>query len=164
MERTDNHFTKDYLQSLFLYKNGQLHWKKTKGRRVANTIAGTKSHHYWQICIDYVIYRTHRLIWIYHYGNSPYLIDHINGNTFDNKIENLRECNSHQNQFNKKISKNNVSGIKGVGWCKQKNQWRARIMIDGKDCHIGFFDNLQDAKETIRLKRVEIHGIFSRNA
>lgn len=163
MQRTDSHFTRDQLEALFTYKDGQLYWKKTKGRRVANTLAGTKSHHYWQVGIDYVIYRVHRLIWIYHHGASAGAIDHINGNTFDNRIENLRECDLSQNQYNRKISKNNSSGIKGISWNSQKNKWRARIIVDGKDCCIGHFDNLRDAETAIDLKRVELHGIFARN-
>ena len=163
MERTDSHFTKDDLRSLFNYKDGQLYWKQTKGRRIANTIAGTRSHHYWQICIDYVIYRTHRLVWIYHHGYSPDVIDHINGDTFDNRIENLRECSKSQNQHNRKIDSKNLSGVKGVGWCKRKNKWRARIIVDGKEHHIGFFDDLQDAKKVMNSKRTELHGIFARS-
>ena len=163
MQRTDSHFTKDHLQSLFVYKDGQLYWKETKGRRFANTLAGTKSHHYWQICIDYIIYRTHRLVWIYHYGYSPNMIDHINGNSFDNRIENLRECNQAQNQYNRKINKNNLSGVKGVVWCKQKNKWRTRLVVDGKEYHIGFFDDLHNAEKVINLKRIELHKMFAKN-
>ena len=32
----------------------------------------------------------HRLIWQYHYGKIPTIVDHINGDTSDNRIENLR--------------------------------------------------------------------------
>jgi hypothetical protein len=102
-------------------------------------------------------------VWIYHHGYSPDVIDHINGDTFDNKIENLRECSKSQNQQNRKIDTNNLSGVKGVGWCKKKNKWRARIIVDGKEHHIGFFDDLQDAKKVMNLKRIELHGIFARN-
>jgi hypothetical protein len=164
MHRTDSHFTKEHLQSLFVYKDGHLYWKNTKGRLISGSLAGTKSHHYWQICIDYVIYRTHRLVWIFHHGNSPASVDHINGNTFDNRIENLRECNASQNQHNKKVSKLNTSGIKGVGWCKQKQKWRARLCVDGKEFNIGFFDNIKEAEKTISNKRKELHGIFARQS
>ena len=160
--RTDSHFTKEHLQSLFDYRDGNLFWKKTKGRLKAGSLAGTKSHHYWQTCIDYVIYRNHRLVWIFHHGYSPFSVDHINGDTFDNRIENLRECTASQNQQNKKFQKSNTSGIKGVGWCKQKQKWRARLLVDGKEFHIGFFDNIKDAEIEISQKRKILHGVFAR--
>jgi hypothetical protein len=164
MHRTDNHFTKEHLQALFTYANGSLYWRERKGRRLAGALAGTASHHYHQICIDYVLYRTHRLVWAYHYGASAHTIDHINNNSFDNRIENLRECNSSQNSQNSRLPKLNTSGIKGVAWCKQKQKWRGRIAVDGAEKHIGFFTTIDEAKEAMLSARTKLHGLFARNA
>lgn len=162
MPKTDSHFTKDLLHRLFEYKQGHLYWKEKKGRRTAGSLAGTKAQRYWQTCIDYVLYRNHRLIWVYHNGPCEGSIDHINGDTFDNRIENLRECSSTQNQYNRKKSKSNTSGVKGVGWSAQKQKWRARIIVDGREFHIGFFDTLKDAECAIFQKRQQVHGVFAR--
>lgn len=164
MPRTDSHFTKEHLQVLFTYQNGNLYWKERKGRRLAGSLAGTASHHYHQICINYILYRTHRLIWAFHYGASLYLIDHINNDPFDNRIENLRECRNSQNSQNSRTPKSNTSGVKGVAWCMQKQKWRARIVADGKEFHVGFFNDIEEAKKIIAEKRKQLHGIFSRNA
>lgn len=158
--KTDHILSKEYLNSLFYYKDGHLYWKMTKGRILKDTIAGTKSHHYYQICIDYKIYRTHRLVWIYHNGNTDQIIDHINNDSFDNRIENLRVCTLSQNLCNSKIFKNNTSGIKGVNWCIQKNKWRARLILEKKEIHIGFFNNLEDAKNKITEQRKLLHKEF----
>jgi hypothetical protein len=48
-------------------------------------------------------------------------------------------------QESRKINKNNTSGAKGVYWNKQKKKWQARIGFKGKDTHIGYFLNKQDA-------------------
>jgi HNH endonuclease len=163
--RTDSHFTKEYLQSLFEYKDGELYWRETtRGKRQAGAKAGTRSHHYFQICIDHKLYRTHRLVWAYHNGPTPHQIDHINGDAFDNRIENLRECTLSQNQYNRKIAKQNKSGVKGIGWCKQKQKWRGRMIVDGKEHHIGFFDSIEDAEKAVQEKRALLHGIFARHA
>jgi hypothetical protein len=164
MEHTDSHFTKEQLHCFFTYTDGNLFWKSKKGRRVAGTLAGTASHHYHQICIDYKIYRTHRLIWAYHNGPAKLNIDHANGNTFDNRIENLRECTTAENQYNQVKSKANTSGLKGVNWCKQKQKWRARIRVDGKEFHVGFFNSVENAAKVIAKKRAELHGVFARIA
>ena len=161
--KTDHTLTKDYLNSLFVYKDGNLFWKKTKGRIVGGSLAGTKSHHYYQICINYKIYRTHRLIWIFHNGNTNSMIDHINGDSFDNRIENLRICTISENSFNSKIHINNSSGVKNVSWSSQKQKWRARIVFKNKEIHVGFFDNLNDAKINIELVKKNLHKEFYRN-
>jgi hypothetical protein len=163
MPKTDDHFTKAHLQSLFTYADGHLYWKDRKGRRTAGTLAGTPSHHYHQICIDYKLYRAHRLIWAFHNGPSQISIDHINGDAFDNRIENLRECTTNENHHNSKRPKSNTSGVKGVSWCKQKQKWRARIGVDGKEFHIGFFNSVKEAEKTIAKKRDQLHGVFARN-
>lgn len=163
MYRTDSHFTKAALQNLFTYANGNLYWKERKGRRVEGALAGTASHRYHQICIDYVLYRTHRLVWAYHYGASACTIDHINGNPFDNRVENLRECSNAQNQQNSRCPKSNTSGVKGVAWCKQKQKWRGRITVDGLEIHIGFFTTITKAKDAMSAARTKLHGVFARS-
>jgi hypothetical protein len=161
--KTDHILKKEYLNELFEYKDGNLFWKKAKAGTAKGSLAGTKSHHYYQICINYKIYRTHRLIWIFHNGNTENTIDHINGNSFDNRIENLRICNLSENSCNSRKKKNNTSGVKGVGWCLQKKKWRARIVHKNKEIHIGFFDNLNQAEIKIKEKRQEIHKEFTNN-
>jgi hypothetical protein len=161
--KTDHILTKEYLNELFEYKDGNLYWKSFRKGTLKGLLAGTKSHHYYQICINYKIYRTHRLIWIFHNGNTEKTIDHINGDSFDNRIENLRSCNLSENSCNSKNRKNNTSGVKGVGWCLQKKKWRARIVHQNKEIHIGFFDDLNQAKTKIKEKRQEIHKEFTNN-
>ena len=163
MHRTDSHFTKEQLQALFEYSCGKLYWRVPKGRRKVGMYAGTASHHYHQICIDYTLYRTHRLVWAYHYGASTSTIDHINGNSFDNRIENLRECNTSQNHQNSRLAKSNTSGIKGVAWCKQKQKWRGRITVDGVGMHIGFFSTVDESKNAMSAARKKLHGLFARS-
>jgi len=161
--KKDYTLTKEYLNELFDYKDGNLYWKKSRKGISNNLLAGTKSTHYYQICINYKIYRTHRLIWIFHNGNTEDCIDHINGNTFDNHIENLRICDLAKNSWNSKIRKNNTSGVKGIGWCLQKKKWRARVVCKNKEFHVGFFDDLEKAKIKIKEKRQELHKEFSNN-
>ena len=158
--RTDNNLTKEYLRSLFDYRDGNLFWKVSRKGILKDRLAGAKSHHYYQICINYKIYRTHRLIWIYHYGNTDFLIDHINGNTFDNRIENLRVCNESESSCNVKKSKRNTSGVKGVDWSVQKMKWRARIIFKKKTFHVGFFKDIKEAEQKIKERRLLIHKEF----
>lgn len=65
-------------------------------------------------------------------GDKDIQIDHINKDKIDNRRSNLRICNNQKNSFNKRKYITNTSGYKGVYFDKDRNKWRASIMIDGK--------------------------------
>lgn len=88
------------------------------------------------------IYAHRAAYWMYH-GELPKIIDHINGNTFDNRICNLRASNYLQNNRNCSIQKNNKTGIVGVRMVRGK--YYAAIGHEGKNIHLGVFDNIEDA-------------------
>jgi hypothetical protein len=118
--------------------------KQTKIGDVAGGLH--KSTGYWQICIDYHVYRAHRLAWLYMTGAWPMnQIDHINFNRIDNRFDNLREATNSQNQGNRGIQKNNTSGFKGVRWNISAKKWRSQIYINNKHIYLGGFDSINDA-------------------
>lgn len=85
------------------------------------------------------------------------LVDHINGDTLDNRKVNLRICTNAQNQMNaKKQDINNASSIyKGV--IKHK-PWRASIA----NTTIGYFDTEIEAAQAYDTKAVELYGDFAK--
>ncbi len=72
-------------------------------------------------------------------------IDHINHNKLDNRLKNIRICTQSQNCMNRKKSNTNTSGIVGVGWIAEKNEWRASLTLKGKFINLGYFKNKKDA-------------------
>ena len=87
-------------------------------------------------------------------------IDHINRNGLDNRKENLRICNKSQNACNSTIPRHNTSGIKGVCWDKSCNKWLSRIKINGKQKHLGRFNNKLEAREVYRKEAKDHFGEF----
>jgi hypothetical protein len=160
--------TVDLLNHLFEYdkETGNLIWKikpSSRGHHVkAGDIAGTlKSHGYLCVGINYNSYRAHRLIFLMHKGYLPKTVDHINGDKLDNRIENLRAATVGQNQHNRKTNANNTSGYKGVSWSKAQKKWTARITLERKIIHLGYFANVEEAAEVVRKAREELHGDFA---
>ena len=81
-------------------------------------------------------------------------IDHIDNNRQNNNLINLRFATTTQNAQNAKISSKNTSGTKGVYWNKNRNKWRAQIMINGKNINLGSFLKKDDAIN-IRVQRAK---------
>lgn len=59
--------------------------------------------------------------------------------------DNCRWVNQSIQSYNQKLADNNTSGIKGVGWHKPLNKWRAFITKNNKRIHLGYFTNLNEA-------------------
>ncbi|MCL2575711.1 MAG: AP2 domain-containing protein [Defluviitaleaceae bacterium] len=57
-----------------------------------------------------------------------------------------------------KLSKNNTSGVRGVSFNKRKQKWRAYIRFKGKSMHLGYFDELEDAKAARVAAEVRVFG------
>ena len=75
--------------------------------------------------------------------------DHINHDkTLDNRKSNLRPATKSEQSQNTGMFKNNTSGIKGVGWDKLHQKWRAYIGINHKTIYLGLFADKNDAIKT----------------
>lgn len=148
--------TKEILDQIFEYKDGDLYWKPVK----AGTVDGSG---YLQVGIKGKYYKNHRLIFLMHHGYLPDLIDHADGNRQNNRIENLREATRSQNNYNKKIGKSNTSGVKGVSWRPDSKKWRARIYVEKNPIVLGMFDTIEEAKAAIEEARKICHKDFAKN-
>ncbi len=88
-------------------------------------------------------------------------VDHINGDTLDNRRANLRVCTAEQNAHNARLRLDNQSGYKGVSY--SKGRWMARVTAHGT-CHfLGLFDTPEAAAERCRQFRAAVHGEFARD-
>lgn len=92
---------------------------------------------------------------------GEYLVDHKNNNRVDNRRCNLRKCTSQENNRNRSLAKNNTSGIIGVSWKQKLNKWRAYIVIDGKQKHLGNYSNKIDAIKARLKAEVEWFGEYA---
>lgn len=90
-------------------------------------------------------------------------IDHINRNKLDNRKTNLRVCSHGDNSKNRGARKNNISGFTGVHWNKKSSKWQAYIRVNGKQIHLGYFTDINDAIRTRVKAELELFGEFSAN-
>jgi hypothetical protein len=153
---------------LFFYKDGHLFWKIKRRGLVHTRPVGSLNKNYKWIKSDLLPKQmgVHRVIWEMHNGPIPngFVIDHIDRNTLNNSIENLRLATKSQNSMNAKgkAGKNsNLPKNVHVDWVyKGKIRYRAQVVANGKMHRLGNFINIADAelaaKELVKLH----HGKF----
>ena len=149
-------------------------YRAYQGRYVGK-VAGNVLHDkisdnfYLQINIKSKAYCAHRLAWLYIYGTWPEnIIDHFDGDGLNNRIENLRSGDHRLNGRNRRMSKNNTSGVNGVYWDKLINKWVASACYMGekgvvKKNYLGSFDDIEDATKARALWEAGQYGFTERH-
>lgn len=170
----NNHVT--FLQLILLLDynkhTGVFIWKQSRGKAKEGSEAGgitTTKGGYKYRCIGMFgrQYKAHRLAWLYMFKVFPKdQIDHINGDSLDNRLKNLRLASALENSKNRKIHGNNKSGVCGVVWHKRDQCWTANIKNGGPIIHLGYFDKIEDAisarrEAEHRLGFHDNHGLTS---
>lgn len=89
-------------------------------------------------------------------------VDHIDGNTLNNRRDNLRLCTRSQNMRNQGANRRNTSGYKGVDWNKDRRVWRAHITVDNRKIYLGYFDTAEEAHKAYCEASAKYHGEFGR--
>jgi DNA-directed RNA polymerase subunit RPC12/RpoP len=141
--------TKENVTKLFLYKDGELYFKEKLSikHKIGDCVGSYDKLGYKKTKIKGKTYSIHRLIWIYHFGYSDMDIDHIDHNTSNNKIENLRLVTHRENCQNRKLRSDNTSGYNGVMLNKSKDKWEVWL----SDKYIGCF---KDKNEAIKVRKL----------
>jgi hypothetical protein len=130
--------TQEIVKELFDYHpDGYLVNKVTRGRvaRAGKRTCKEEVKNYRQVRLFGKSLREHVLIFLYHHGYLPKLIDHIDGNRFNNKIENLQPISHKEN-----IRKTTRGAFYGVRYHSGSGKWRAKITVDDKSKHLGCFN------------------------
>ena len=153
----------ELVDSLFAYKDGFL-YKKLKTGLLSTRASGTKSSHgYMALKINGRMYLAHRIIYLLHHKTLPRYLDHIDGNRFNNHIENLRSCSLGQNNMNCKKRVSNISGHKNVSYRKNLNKWIVEVQENKIRHYLGCFEDFDLACLVADEARNLYHKEFARN-
>lgn len=148
-ERPLSHFTSAHRQAAVN--------TRCAGKRIA-----TFKNGYLVVRLGKHLFKAHRIVWKMVYAEEPGLLDHINGNRADNRLENLRPCTVAQNIWNSRKSKNNTSGFKGVR--QRTSRFEARIRTNGVHRSLGMFDTPDEAYAEYVSECSRLRGEFARTS
>lgn len=145
--------TAEALRKAFNYDpaTGKLTWRES-GRE-----AGAKAHSgYRRVGLHYHDYWAHRIIWAWWHGDWPEgVIDHIDQDGSNNRIENLRTTNRSGNAKNMRRSIANKSGVTGVCFCNRTKTWIVQIKDGGVRHHLGYFKDFDAAVASRKMAECE---------
>lgn len=128
-------------------ETGMFFWISTNPRMIGKRAGYLRQDGYVVIKIDGKMYRAGRLAWLYVHGQWPAdQIDHVNRSRNDDRIENLRECDSYQNHLNRC----------GAGVRKSGNQFEARMYCRHKYHSIGIFETKKEAHDAYRAAKSKL--------
>lgn len=121
-------------------KSGLKHVFTNKQRAAGQDAGCLDNKGYWRVKFNRIPYRASRVVWTLFYGEIPsqHVIDHIDGNTQNNCIANLRIVKQADNCRNSRKRKDNSSGVTGVSLNTngKTHYWIARFRDKSKSFSI----------------------------
>lgn len=166
--------TQAEVKRLFDYRDGALYWKerpradfktdlawKQWNPKHAGKRAGCWSGHHATVSISKRHYPLARIIFLWHHGYLPEIVDHADCNPMNNDINNLRAATKADNQRNAGMYAHNTSGIKGVCWHTAAKKWMVQIKVKGKKHYLGIFKDIELAELVAQEAREKFHGAFA---
>jgi hypothetical protein len=154
-------------QKYFEYRDdGSLVWKVSRpggNAKAGQTVGNRRKDGYVTVGLLGKKWLLHRIIFAMHHDRLPEVIDHIDGDPWNNRIENLREATNTLNQYNRKVDCRNKLGAKGVYFHRRDKLYCVRMKVGEKVKTVGYFKDLELAELVATEARLKYHGQFARH-
>ena len=166
--RKKPNLTQAYVRKIFAYHDdGYLVWRVplNKSTKIGDRAgcSNVNDRGYYRIKINGWEYAVHRIIYLWHKGEHPPMVDHVNGNRGDNRISNLRSATGSNNSWNARLRKDAKVPVKGVTYRPEKpSPWIAELRVKGKRVLHASFKTLEEAAQAVKEARRRYHpGFYS---
>jgi hypothetical protein len=149
------------VQKLLPLKDLDLSGYKYIDGKLYKEVGHEAGYGYRRVSINGVRYLVHRIIYFMHHGSEPEVVDHIDRDTTNNSIENLRAATKAENAYNCSVRADSSSGFRNVSWHSQKLKWRVMLMRGNKRKSYGFYDDIEEAALVAETARKDNYGDFA---
>jgi hypothetical protein len=137
---------------------------RLRGQEAGHARPSCNGRFYWIIQVDGEKHRRSHLIFRIVHGRWPRReIDHVDGNSLNDRPDNLREATHTENAWNHGIFKRRIPLPLGVRHTPSSGRYQARISFHGVQLHLGAFSTPTEAHQVYLAKRKELYGEFARN-
>lgn len=159
----DLSWLRSYIKQKYEYRSGFLYSKASK--RIIRGTLYNNSFYMLAIYINGIRKHRipmHRIIYLYFHGHLPYCVHHINGDKFDNRIENLVGLT-----FSEFRALKSLSGHPGIRFEKRhysfntRSVWKVIIQFRGKEYYLGHYPSIEEAKAEYDRAAAQIASIES---
>lgn len=161
--------TQEDVKKLFHYNDGFLYRVMANNRlKLAGSIWHYKPEPYkkYRVNVFGICYNVSHIVFLFHNGYLPKIIDHIDRNPLNNRIENLREVSRLENAKNRSKQKNSSCKYMGVTIKRKDNKkdirnYQSAICSNNKKMYIGAFKTEEEAALAYNREAVRYHGEFA---
>lgn len=146
--------------NLFYIEDSKLYRKITTApNALADSEAGWLDGEYRRVRVNKKPYLVHRIMFLMIHKYLPKVVDHVNGKTLDNSVNNLRESDKMQNRWNCIGNSGTQTGVKGV--YLDRGRFKAMVNFKGSRYYLGMYGTLEEAKKVVDRKYIELQQEFS---
>jgi len=152
-------FEIDAVAGRIFWKNPPKNHPRLKGVEAGCPRLGRNGKIYWIIKINGRPHYRGHLIFTYMNGRPPHpLLDHRDGDSLNDKIDNLRDATHEQNVWNRKRRR---SAALPMGVRRFRDKFQARIVFRKKYIHLGTFNTAEMAEAAYLSRRRDLYGDFA---
>jgi len=140
--------TQGFVKECFDYREGYLYWKVRASQQIqVGDLAGSlrKTNNRREIMMNKKTYYSARLIFLWHKGWLPEMVDHKDRNSLNENIDNLRAATRTQNATNVSSRKNSTSKYLGVSYNTNRKKWISQIMVNKVKKYLGIYSDEEAA-------------------
>lgn len=142
-------------------ERGVVTWRNSPRRGMSGKPAGFKrggtggiKH---SVRVNGMVLLRENLVFFASHGRWPYpYVEHINGDTLDDRIDNLREVPSRPARFRRRSNTLPMGVRESRG--KSRIKYQARIQYRKRVVYLGTFETCSEAAHAYQSKRRQFHG------
>ena len=145
-------------RELFNYRDGLLFCNTSGNQKGTKLLSKGK---YPTVTVEGIQITLHHVVWLLFNDELPEAIDHINGDKYDNRIENLRAADKQRNEANTGPRRNNRTGFKGIR-LHHNGRYTAQVNVSKTQIYLSSEKTAEDAAMVYNWAAYEWYGRYAK--